>query len=471
MNITTNATASQAPPLWTDWQQHQVADEARLKGWFEAKYKALIKYESVYEKETPIVPVNWCGKVFTPRLADLVAPAMPPLTVSGSNRATVKRQQAYVDGLVDDTNLHAIIGPTARRVSWAGRCVWKLYWSMALQRPALRIWGERDGEAAFVERDPSDPAAIQGYQFWYPVTKDKVMYYVLERQRMAGGQLAITTSAYRTRGGMPVDDPVTLESIWPANSAPPAALVTLDVPSLLGYQIDNVCGTTDYSDDLLGLQRDYILLLTQRQLVVRLLEQPMMDVPGEYTNPDGTLKEGFHLLIQQNGEAAGQIKISGWDGALTASTTQEQILLRQLYLHTPISHVLLGDPAGANASGTAKTIDLHQSEVAVDQRRAFYPDAFKWLVNASIALSRVYATADVPPIATLTVDWPAIIPPDTEAEHRMDLAERQQVVAEFEAGLRTMTDAITRLHADDPDDTTLLTELAQLAPVTAPSTT
>ena len=460
-------TESTAPPVWSNEQQHQVSEESRLSHWANGQFKAIVKYHSVYERETEIVPVNWVGRVMTPRLADLVAPTMPEIEIIGTNQSVVKRQQAYIETLIDDLNLHAIIGPTARRVSWAGKAVWKLYWSAAAQRPAIRLWGEHEGEVAFEEIDPADPSTIRGYQFWYPVVvqneKKAITYYVCERQVVANEQLTITNTAYKTRGGQPVQDTVPLESIWPSNSTAPLPFVQYPtIPTLLGYTIYNVCHTTDYSDDLLGIQKDYMLLLTQRQMVIRLLERPMLDVPSEYTNTDGTLKDGWQVTLLQNGEEAGQIKLSGWDGALVASSTQEEILRRQLYLHTPVSHVLLGDTIGANASGAAKNVDLQQSRVAVAQRRAFYPDAFRYLINACIALQNT----PVPPIKMLDVEWPDIVEADTESEQRMEIAEKQELIAEYQAGVRSLESVLEHLHEDEQD--VVAVELARLLPVPNP---
>ena len=473
MPLVATTTGYQSPSAlaWTPEQVQQVEATNRLKNIFSATFTATLKFTSGYEQDTRLSISSWLGSVFTDRLAALIAPELPVVTVYGPNQAVAAKQTAYAQSTLTRL-LQALLGPTAKRVSWNGWATWKLYWSDALQRPALRLWGARDGEYAFYETDPRDPVAVQAIQFWYPsvVTRDgkAQTYYVCERQSLVDGALTIATTAYATRNGFPIGEPVPLTDAWPAGSLPPEPLVTLpEITLLLGTRVDNVddggdgTGDTDYTEALISLQLDIISLMTQRRVVIERLEMPQINLPAEYVDAAGNPQwQNITISLKQNGEETAGIKVWEWSGGLDDSKDQYALLKNELFMHIPISPILLGEGVGGNESGTAKSYDLRASSVAVAQRRANYQAPLLHVLQACQQLEAAYGTLVIPIIQTIELEWPSVEISDAHRDKEVELLERQVMLQELAGGARSRESVIEHLH---PDPAACAVELTRLA--------
>jgi len=466
--------------MWENAQIAAVCALAKLKNLFIGELTAYIKWDNGYEgKDAKLSIVNWLAEGVTKPLSDLLAPEVPAFTATGAAKATLRKQQVAIERLSTALKLHALLGPTARTVSYAGGAWWKLYWSPTLNAPQLRLWGAKDGEYCFPEVDPTDPGAIQALNFWYPVVKmvdgKPQTYYLRERQSLVPAGLQLDRTAYTVHAGYPTTNDVPLAAAWPTAAPPPPVSLIPGVTNLLGYQLNNVdalgdgTGDSDYTLALQSLQEDFIKLNSSRQAVILLLKNPLVSIPAEMMDPTTGLPDWqrVKVQIQQNGEDRSPIEIANtWNGNLDDSATQEALLMRQFFLHSPVSPTFLGESVGSVASGVSKSYDILRTTIAVKQRRATYPPAFQWLFNTAMQLEQVYQTSPVPPVTALDVTWPDIAIHDDVAEAAQEIADRQTMLQEVENGVRSKQNVVAHLQHTEADVKLELIRLGLAAPDT-----
>jgi len=466
---------SAAPSVWTPEQQSQIVALEALRNLKDANWKITIQYKSEWEVDPKICGCNWLYDVYTRTLSALVTPEPPEILPLGSNRKTLDAQHTILTNLRDTLDLQSLLPHMSEMMSWAGFCTVKVVWSDHLQQPTPVVWEDQPGYYAFVEHPLGDPAFTSAIQFWFPlVSSVKVnntsvtkLYYCCERQSLrtdAAGAITgidIRYTAYTTNDArMPTTTSVPFAAIWPT-ATPPQDAYLAGITTLLGYRLTNVTGATDYTPALRSLQENWILLNTQRMVVVKIMETPMMSAPADYVDPTtGRLRDGYNLTIRQNGEQSSGIELNSWNGGLRDSATQEDILLKQMYLHVPLSPVLLGGgEVGANESGVSRALALHQSTVAIKSRRAILNRAITWLLKQAMALMNYYRTVSVPAPAALQLNWAAVLPTDELDQNNLQMSERQQLLAEYKSGVRSLQDVVSRLQDTEANITLELIRL------------
>jgi hypothetical protein len=450
--------------IWTPEQVANLAARRTNEHLYNSNFTALIRWTDGYRgTQSRLSIINWLRRGITEPLTDLLTSVLPTITVPGTNKALVAKQQANLQQRFTALRIAQLLGSTARMVSWAGSAYWKMYWSAAHRAPRVLLWDARDGYCVFEDVDPSDPAVVIAVNCWYPVRKDKAVYYICERQQPTPAGLRITTTAYSTQNGVP-HQPVSLAEAWPTDTPPLATTFLTGLTTPLVYRVDNIdrtgdgYGDSDYTPELVSLQEDFIRLNSSRQAIIELLRSPLISLPAELVNPQTGLPdwERVRVQIEQNGQQQSEVKITNtWTGNLDDSATQEELLMRQFFLHSPVSPTFLGEGVGSTASGTAKSYDIQRTVHAVQQRRPAYEGALTWLAQTAMTLETIYQTSALPPITALAFDWPCIEIHDENQERQLDLQERQVMLQEIAGGIRSKQDAIGRLHAHSEADVAL----------------
>ena len=296
--------SSKSPRIWSDAQVASNYEFEKLRKIAHAEFKTLISYTSEFEKDVHLSIVNWLHDVYTNTLVNLIAPDLPEILVSGVgrileqgteevvDRELVRTQQKVVADLVTRLDLHALLTRTADMVSWSNcGADWKMVWSKDRAQPSLVLWQETPGYYAYEECPLRDPSFVKARQYWYPVTKTTryndgskhdELFYVRERQALRRNEagdvvgLDVTNTAYRTNDEkMPTVDEVSVASVWPDDDPPLPSYYLPGLTQMLGYRVWNVNRTSDYSEALINLQANWIMVNTQRQVVIKLLGDVM----------------------------------------------------------------------------------------------------------------------------------------------------------------------------------------------------
>lgn len=458
-----------ATALWTEAERAEMARVRRLRLLYEGRHEAYFVLPSGEERRFAYVTVNWLGDVLSPMWTRLLFRRFPMLTAEGD-----AAQRAAVARLIDVLDLPGLCLPTALAVSYAGRAVWKLYWSRLSERPVAQLWGVHESEEVTWEYFPADPSRPYAVNFWYAVLcprpggAQRVM--VRERHQLlvneATGAVAgvrMTNTAHPLENGVPLAGTLPWAQVWPdAATRPPACAETPGLTELPAVEIHNTDrdgdrrGDSDYTASLIALQQNLNKLVAVRQLVIDLSEQPQLIVPESFLDADGGIDWAkVRLRVRYPGEEGTQeIRAINWSGNLENSGAQWEYYRTEFQALTGIAPALFGVAGGSGESGYARRLAMVPTEAEVGARRRPWETAFTRVLRVAMMLERACGDAAPAPVARITTTWPPAIP-DDPAE--VSATAR----AEYQAGVRSLASTVRRLNPEAGDDQ-LADELAAL---------
>lgn len=442
-----------AKAVWTAAQQAEVARRRRLRLLFEGQHETYFVLPSGEERRYEYVTVNWLGDVLSQTWKRLLFRQFPTLTSEQHPEA--------LEALEEQLALPELALPTALMVSWAGRAVWKCYWSRLSQAPVLELWGKRDGEVAFLETLPTDPSRPVAVDFWYSLRarargdSQERVYWVRERHELlvdrATGAVSGTrmmNTAHRDAGG-PVDEVVPLAEVWPGDEPPEEERVTPGLTVLPVVVVENVDrdgdrrGDTDYSRSLISLQKNVNKLVASRQFVIDTSEEPNIQIPQEYLDENGEVDWArVKLRIRYEGDGEQPIDISSWTGNLQNSQQQWADYRREFMALTGIAPALFGQVEGTGGeSGYARRLGMVPTEAEVGARRRCWEMAFRQAFVVAQAVAGAYGGTRGEPLGSVSVSWPPAIPAESAEVSLM-------VTQELREGARSLRSAVERLNPD-----------------------
>lgn len=376
------------------------------------------------------ITLNWLKRL-SHTYATLVWRTMPTFTT------TPESAQEVFDTIVNQVHLWELVSPAQRYISALGQATFKLSWSRHFPKPVLRLWGmdhrgdRVPGEHVFWEADPGDePHAVSFYreevrQGWrgrnVPTT-----FRVRERFELTGNGVLVTNEAYlRDEASQEHAERVSLADLFPEN--PPADETTLPMDCLPAYRVLNgETAESDYTPDLISLQRATAALITQRQIAVILSTMPQLNVPLSAANADGTIDlSKFLVTYRDYGESAEDklitVSLAGNSFNLENSERQYEYFREAYYELTGIAPAIDGmiNGDGGGESGYARRLGMVKTECAVESRRRAWDGFPTWLGRAvpqlAQALPEPVKTYGLP-VQEVVSTWGPAIPPDPDAD-------------------------------------------------------
>lgn len=440
--------------LWDKFTVDHFKELDDLRNLYLGNHETYFVLPNGEQRRYEYVTVNWLGDVLSTTWRRLLFREFPKITINSDEKDQITEY-------LKELGLERVFVTADERRSYSGMAVLKGNYSRLSGKVNWVLWGERIGEYVdfeYIDSDITKPVAVNFYYKRKYIKDDMTGQFpdyetamIRERHMLlfdpATGEIVgtkVVNDAFAMMGnGIPTTEIIEWNKVWVDEKTRPEKEFQNNLTILPVVIISNIDKNGDglpdseYSPSLIQLQRNLNKLVSVRQLVIDLGEQPTLVVPPEFMDENGLVDwNKVRLRVAYAGEETdAEIKVTNWSGNLENSDKQWTLYRDEFRALTGITPAVFGALDSEARSGKARRLGLIPTEAEANSKISTWVAGIKTLVNLTIMIHNEYSKTKFNPTKDISVKWCEILPEDSYEKASMNVQEVTAGIRSTESGV------------------------------------